>query len=387
LSLQREFDLNPTPKIRVLNPDLPSAEDLLPWLQRIDAARWYTNFGPLVRELEETLANQWPVMPTKAADAFPPLQIVTLSSGTAPLELGLAAMGLPQGGHVLLPAFTFPATAAAVLRSGLRPVFADVAPDTWQLTPATARLAAAQGPLALVLPVATFGNPLDEELWDEFVEETGIPVLMDAAAAFGNQPIGRHVSAAFSLHATKPFGIGEGGVFVTRDAALASRVRQLSNFGFEQGQAVCVGTNAKLSEYGAAVGLAQWMRWPALQIRRREQWARYRERLLELPGVNLQSGFEGQALPANVVLRLHRPLTTANALGQLGIETRRWYCPPLHQQPAFADCRVMVLADKVNLPVTAQLATGSLGLPWHDFLENEEMTLIVDALRTVLKNE
>lgn len=378
--------MNPKSKIRVLIPDLPSAEGLLPWLQRMDAARWYTNFGPLVRELEETLACQWPEALTKETDAFPPLQVITLNTGTAPLELGLAAMGLPRGGDVLLPAFTFPATAAAVLRNGLRPVFADVAPDTWQLTPAIAREAAARRPLSLVIPVATFGNPLGEEGWDAFVEETGVPVMMDAAGAFGNQSIGRRVPAAFSLHATKPFGIGEGGLLVTRDAALAARVRQLSNFGFEHGQAVSLGTNAKLSEYAAAVGLAQWMRWPALQARRRERWESYRERLLELPRLSVQAGFEEGVLPTNVVLCLPCPVATADTLGRWGIETRRWYCPPLHQHPAFAGCPAIGPAGTAALPVTEQLATGSLGLPWHGFLEKDDMTLIVEALRTVLEN-
>ena len=133
--------------IKVLVPDLPAADSLLPWLRRMDAARWYTNFGPLVRELEETLASEWPVAPPAGADDLPPLQVVTLNTGTAPLELGIAALGLRQGGDVLLPALNFPALAAAVLRNGLRPVFADVAPDSWQLTPALAREGANRRPL------------------------------------------------------------------------------------------------------------------------------------------------------------------------------------------------------------------------------------------------
>ena len=372
--------------IKVLVPDLPAADSLLPWLRRMDAARWYTNFGPLVRELEETLASEWPVAPPAGADDLPPLQVVTLNTGTAPLELGIAALGLRQGGDVLLPALNFPALAAAVLRNGLRPVFADVAPDSWQLTPALAREAANRRPLALVMPVATFGCPLDVVAWDAFVEDTGIPVLLDAAAAFGNQAVGRRVSVSFSLHATKPFGIGEGGLLVTRDAALAARIRRLSNFGLEQGQALAVGTNAKLSEYAAAVGLAQWARWPDRQAERRIQWTRYRAGLAGLPGVGLQIGFEAAPLPAPVVLRLPCAAEgAAAALARSGIETRRWYCPPLHQHSAFAAYPVSGPAGTAVLPVTNQLTKHTLGVPWHNFLQEDDMVLIVQALHALLE--
>ena len=372
--------------IKVLVPDLPAADSLLPWLRRMDAARWYTNFGPLVRELEETLASEWPVAPPAGADDLPPLQVVTLNTGTAPLELGIAALGLRQGGDVLLPALNFPALAAAVLRNGLRPVFADVAPDSWQLTPALAREAANRRPLALVMPVATFGCPLDVVAWDAFVEDTGIPVLLDAAAAFGNQAVGRRLPVSFSLHATKPFGIGEGGLLVTRDAALAARVRRLSNFGLEQGQALAVGTNAKLSEYAAAVGLAQWARWPDGQAERRIQWTRYRAGLAGLPGVGLQVGFEAVALPAPVVLRLPCAAEgAAAALARSGIETRRWYFPPLHQHSAFAAYPVSGPAGTAVLPVTDQLAKHNLGLPWHSLLQEDDIVLIVQTLYALLK--
>jgi dTDP-4-amino-4,6-dideoxygalactose transaminase len=370
-------------KISLLIPDLPSAEYLIPWLQRIDATRWYTNFGPLARELEEALSRQWPVAPTGPKDEISALRVVALNTGTSALELGIAALDLRPGGEVLLPALTFPATATAVLRNGLRPVFADVAPDTWQLTPTIARAAAARRPLALVMPVAVFGCPLDVEAWDAFVEETGIPVLVDAAAAFGNQNIGHRVHVSFSLHATKPFGIGEGGLFVTGNGALAARVRQLSNYGFHQEQAVAIGTNAKLSEYAAAVGLAQWARWPALQARRRAQWALYRDRVLALPGVTLQAGYGAAALPAAVVLRLDRPASSVAAnLAQSGIETRRWYCPALHHHAAFSGYPAIGPAGEAGLPVTELLETHTLGLPWHNFLDEEGMARVVGSLRS-----
>ena len=374
---------------KLLVPDMPSADALLPWLRRMDASHQYANFGPLVQELEKTLAQHWPnslADPAAMAGALLPLHVVTLSTGTAPLELGMAALGLAKGGEVLLPAFSFAATAAAVLRSGLQPVFADVSPDTWQLTPALALDAANQRSLALVMPVATFGCPLDVAGWDAFVDETGIPVLMDAAAAFGNQAVGRRVAVSFSMHATKPFGIGEGGLLVTRDDALATRVMRLSNFGLQDGQALMVGTNAKLSEYSAAVALAQWARWPVLQAGRSAQWNRYSEGLSALQGVRLQSGFGTGALPSPVVLHLPCDAgAVAIALAREGIDTRRWYCPALHRHPAFAGCSVMGSQGVAVLPVTDHLANHTLGVPWHNFLKEEEMDSVVYALTVALE--
>jgi dTDP-4-amino-4,6-dideoxygalactose transaminase len=371
--------------IKLLIPDLPDAEGLLPYLQRVDQSRWYTNFGPLVRELEATLADEWPVSQTNSAIEFEPLHVVTLNTGTAPLELGIAALSLQSGSAVLLPAFNFPASAAAIMRNGLQPVFADVETDSWQLTPEIARAAARVRRLALVIPVATFGCPLDVQAWDAFVIDTGIPVLFDAAAAFGNQAVGRHVSVSFSLHATKPFGIGEGGLFVTRDAALAARVRRLSNFGFERGCAQEAATNAKLSELAAAVALAQWARWPDWWAARQCLWERYRDRLNAL-SLALQAGFGVSEVPATLVVNLNRPAASvANQLKDAGIETRQWYCPPLYRHPAYAHCDLIDIdGESESLRVTEQLSTQTLGIPWHNFLANEEIDGVLGVLTRAL---
>jgi len=369
-------------QIKLLVPDLPSADSLLPLMRRIDNARYYTNFGPLVRELEAALCQNWPGTQSDSRADLPALQVVTLNSGTAPLELCIAALALPRDSHVLMPAYTFPATASAVLRNGLCPIFGDLSPDHWQLTPAIARETALKQAFRLVMPVATFGCPLDVHAWDAFAQDTGIAVLMDAAGAFGSQDIGRLTHVSFSLHATKPYGIGEGGLLVTRNAELAHRVRHLSNFGFENGLVTAVGTNAKLSEYAAAVGLAQWARWPELQARRGRQWKHYCEHLAVVRGIRLQAGFEKTVIPTNVVISLSKsPEAVMRLLGRAGIETRRWYYPPLHRHPAFAKYS----RANETLPVTQRLASGNLGLPWHNFLSDSDLSCISKVLETSLE--
>lgn len=378
------------PAIALLVPDLPGADALLPWLRRMDAARWYTNGGPLLREFEALMQAHWPGDETGQHDA--PLQAVALGSGTSALELAILALRLPPGAQVLLPSFTFPATASAVLRAGLQPLFADVSADRWQLEMDAARELVARHAVALVMPVATFGLPVDAGAWDAFAADTGIPVLVDAAGAFGQQPVGERAHYAFSLHATKPFGIGEGGVFATRDGGLAERVRQLANFGFEQGRVTAIGSNGKLSEYGAAVALAQWQRWPQVRAKRWQQWRDYQRLLATLSGLRRQAGFPveaapsedaggGQPLPANFVLQL--PTAAAPLREQLagrGIETRAWYCPPLHRQPAFAHCP----RATASLTQADTLAECALGLPWHTRLSPDDLSRVRDALAALL---
>lgn len=360
--------------IRCLIPDLPTLPDLLPYLERIDQNRWYTNFGPLVLEYESRLAE------ISGAGGMGG-QCVALASGTSALELAIAALNLPAGARVLLPSFTFPATLLTVLRNGLQPVFVDVDAHCWTLTPAIARTALQSRRYDLILPVACLGLPLPEAAWDVFTQETGIPVLMDAAAALGCQRIGKTTHAAFSLHATKPLGVGEGGVFATSDPDLAERVRRLSNFGFSQGAVVYpAATNAKLSEYAAAVGLAQLARRPALLARRRSIWAMYRAALQDLPGVSLQP-FADATPPAVLSACLTVAAEQAAwALGQAGIETRRWYAPPLHRHPAFTGIEWAKSANEGGLSVTEHLYRYSLGLPFHAFLSHEDIHSITDKL-------
>ena len=363
--------------IHCLVPDLPQAAELLPWLQRIDANRWYTNGGPLVREFEQRLCA--------FLEAGGGASCVTLSSGMSALELGLLALGIGAGKRVLLPALTFPATAQAVARCGAEPVLCDVAAENWTMTPAIAREALARERIDAVMPVASFGCPLPADAWDEFAAETGVTVLADAAAALGVQKLGRRVHWAFSLHATKPMGVGEGGLFVSADGALADKVRRLANFSFEHALVHSShGTNAKMSEYAAAVGLVQLDRWPQLLQRRRDVHADYRRRLAALPQVKLQPL---DTPPATFCVQLPADAAgAASALAQAQIETRRWYLPPLNRHPAFRDLRCIGPAGASHLPVTEALATSLLGLPFHSRLTGEDVATVVGTLAAALQD-
>jgi dTDP-4-amino-4,6-dideoxygalactose transaminase len=365
--------MDTTSKIPLLVAQLPDTDALLPYLRQIDANRWYTNFGPLVTRLEQRFAASF--APTPSAP-----RAITASSGCTALELALGALELPANAHVLLPALTFVATATAVIRSGYRPLIADVDASTWLLTPETARDYASRHRVDAVMPVATFGNPQDVEAWDAFVADTGIPVVIDAAGAYGNQRIGRHCHVVFSLHATKALAAGEGGMVVSYDQTLASRVRRLSNFGIdlERGSQVFVpGENGKLSEYHAAVAHAALDQWPSVAARRRAVQARYQHVLnAHCPDLRLQRRAEDGIYPILVVLLppgLHARDLQPELLSR-GIETRQWYCPTLDQHPAFA----AYAPDP--LPVSHDLAERLLGLPFFLDIDEAQMHRVAQAV-------
>jgi len=261
---------------------------------------------------------------------------------------------------------------------------ADVDPQRWTLTPEIAREAVRTHRVDCVIPVTALGCPVDAEQWDAFSAQTGIPVIVDAAGAFGNQAAGRYIAVAFSLHATKTMGMGEGGFAVSGDSAWIERVRRLSNFGIDPSDFKVhePGTNAKLSEYHAAVGLAALARWPERAALRRTLADEYRERLEALcSGIEFQQRPREGAYAALCVLlpASADPALVASCLAAEGIETRRWYHPPLNRHPAFADAGVAG-----NLEATARISRRLLGLPFHLDLDGARIDTVAQRLARIL---
>jgi dTDP-4-amino-4,6-dideoxygalactose transaminase len=296
-------------------------------------------------------------------------------------------MNLPSDARVLLPATTFVASATAILRSGLRPLFADIDTRNWLLTPTIARQVLDSTTYDAVMPVAAFGCAQDVSGWDEFQESTGIPVLIDAAGAFGNQEVGVRTPVVFSFHATKALGCGEGACLLARDHELINQVRQLSNFGINtQGGVVTqTGTNAKLSEYHAAVGLASLDRWADLRRRYQALARTYADRLSQFcPGVTLQERRDDGVYPILPVLLPARTSAIAIAvlLEDAGIETRRWYCPPLYEHPAFRTCKQCGPLSTVDA-----ISTRLLGLPFHLDLQAGDVEFVCATLAAALAQD
>jgi len=367
--------------VPLLIPDLPPLDQLVPYLQRIDANHWYSNFGPLVQELESRLAQSF--LPR---DARPSIA-VTVSNATAGIEMALRALNLPPAAPVLVPAMTFVATATAVLSAGLSPIVGDIDPDSWLLTPALALQAVRKRKLMAVVPVATFGVAQDAAGWDDFYKQTGLPVVIDAAAAYGNQVDPGPTCAVYSLHATKPLASGEGGVVVTRSPELARDIRQLSNFGINLtdpkasliGTTTMIGTNAKLSEYHAAVGLASLDAWATNSTRRRDLYRAYTDAIKALDGPALS----WQQSPADTVRSLCCFLLPTRELrdhyerqlAKAQIATRRWYLPTINRHPAFKHL------THFATPVADNIARRLLGVPFYPALSDDQRGAVLAALQ------
>lgn len=362
-------------KIQLLVPAMPTADDLLPYLREIDRDLWYTNFGPLNARFEARILED--VAPRLGRE-----NIATVSNCTVGLELALQSCGVGAGARILVPSLTFVATATAVVRAGMSPVFADVDERSWCLTPEIAARAAAS--IDVVMPVSTFGVAQDMRAWDEFAERYGKPVIVDAAGAYGNQCAGARADVVFSFHATKSFGIGEGGCVISPSAERISRIRKLENFGINTrlGLLEDLGTNGKLSEYHCAVGLAMFDGWEQVKARRRQLLVDYLEALEELcPGLQFQHRPPHGVYP--LFTALLPPGCDAGAvsteLAARGIETRRWYCPPLSRHPA-----LHTYPTASDLVTTERLGNRIIGLPFHLQLTVEDISRVAIELHRAI---
>jgi len=375
-------------------PDLPSAAEVLPYLQRIDEARWYSNFGPLVCEFEEQLKM---LLSRNQASHPTSLSLTTLSSGYHALEVGLHLSGARPGQRVLLPAVTFSACPLAVQHAGFEPLLADVDAMNWTLTPRIARAAIDHIAVAAVMPVATYGVPLPTSEWDEFNRDTGIPVVIDAAAAFEAQLLPQRALVAHSFHATKPFGIGEGGLLIGRDPQVILRGRQYSNFGMIDRIGHMEGTNAKMSEYHAAVGLAQLRRWGRIKRQRRHLlnlYSRYLQPLAEF--ASLQPSIE-TAVVSCLMLLMKKPIADALVVKgkQRGVALHRTYLPPLYRHPYFSHLAIIdnggvvlcpeadVAKKQAHMPNCERLMQCLIGVPFHPFMDEADVITVIDELRTL----
>jgi dTDP-4-amino-4,6-dideoxygalactose transaminase len=367
---QRISAPDPAPLVRTIpiaRPRLPTRAAIAPYLDRLDEARWYANGGPLVRELEMRLAAR-----------LDGASVVTVANGTVAITLALRAAGAKPGTLCLMPAWTFVASAHAAIDAGLTPYFVDVDPETWMLDPAAtcAALAGAPDEVGAIMPVAAFGRTPDLGVWRQVADGTGLPVVVDGAAAFDGLA-GAPVPVTVSLHATKSVAAGEGGYVASEDRDFIDRVRALGAFGFRGERVASVpSVNAKLSEYAAAVALASLDAWPADRARFALTAQRLRAALALTPQIRFQSGWGARWLSSVCVVATPdwAAPAMAEAMRAAGVETRDWWGAGCHTHPAFAGC------PRAPLPVTDRLARSTLGLPFFIDLDEDASRRVAEAV-------
>ena len=343
--------------IPVSVPLLPRWNELAQWMRQIDRSRIYTNRGPLCIELEQRLATHY------LGSSAPVDSVCLTTSGTLGLVASLLALDLAPGSICALPSWTSIASASAVAAAGLTPYLLDVSLDTWGLDPTRVQheVAAMAVPPAVVMVVSPFGAAVDTERWREFSINSGIKIVIDAAAGFDSASAG-DIPVVVSLHATKPLGVGEGGFVISSDLGFMERLRQVANFGFSTMRiAHHVGINAKISEYHAAIGLAQLQKWTETRASWLRIAAAYRTAFAPYPTIRCLPGYGVQWTSSTAVFRFVGRSATelAQQLNHRNVESRRWWQRGVGHHPAFADAASGTLAN------TNCLADETLALPCY----------------------
>jgi dTDP-4-amino-4,6-dideoxygalactose transaminase len=345
-------------RIRLARPDV-GAEELAEIAGVLDSGR--LTMGPKVEELEELLAAACGVE-----------HAVAVSSGTAALHLAVLALGLGEGDEVLVPAYTFPATANVVALSGAKPVLVDVDPSTSNVSPDQVRGRVSKRTKA-ILAVHLFGRPAPlEELPD------GLPLIEDAAGALGARRRGRPcgglgLAGCLSFHPRKIVTTGEGGAVTTNDPRIAAAARELRHHGWRDADMPRAGLNYRLSDVLCALGIPQLRRLDELLAARARIAAAYAERLasaVELPGADEGDVHGWQAY----VVRLDRRDEALAALRAAGIEA---------QIGTYALHRLSAYRDQGSFPGADACFERALALPFHSQLSESDLDRVAEALLQV----
>jgi dTDP-4-amino-4,6-dideoxygalactose transaminase len=312
-----------------------------------------------------------------------------VASGSLGLVLCLKALvesPSPNRTEVLAPSFTFASVPAAIIWCGLQPVFCDIEDRGWHLDPDRLETALAErgSRIAAILACSTFGTPAPEEqarAWRELADRAGVPLVLDSAAGLGATASAAVPDAeVFSLHATKPLPVGEGGIVAFRDASAAGRLEVLANHGLNaEREAVVPGLNAKLDEWHCAAGLVGLDRLADV-IEARRARAEVMRRRLSGTGVRFQHLTERSAtqfVPARMHSAARRDAVLAVA-GKQGVEMRSYFNPPLHSMPAYRDVPVAG-----TLEVTERLSDEILSLPMANDLTDAEIDAVVRCVSSV----
>lgn len=365
--------------ITVTRPYLPPLEKYRSGLAEIWDNAWVTNNGPLVRRFTAALRRQ-----------FGTEHVSLMVNGTQALLAGLEVLGIR--GDVITTPFTFAATTHALLRCGAHPVFADIDPDTFNLDPAAVEAAITPATRA-ILAVHVFGRPCDHAALQAIARRHGLRLVYDAAHAFGVTVEGRPLvldgdMSMVSLHATKVFHAIEGGVLICQDQATTERLDAFRDFGFSGACDVSeIGTNAKMNEFQALMGLQVLEHVDELIKRRRLVDAAYREHLAELPGLTLSAppapGIRHNFAYFPVLIDPERAGLTRDelldGLRRYNVFARAYFHPVIPDLRAYQH-----LPCTHPLPVARRIAAQVLALPLHSELTPEVATRIAELVRALM---
>ena len=364
-------------KVPFIKPSFPSHREIASDYKKITDANWYTNFGPYEQRFRKEIVEYLEL----------PVDVCTVANATLGLEIAVRSLFVKtrHTREVITPSFTFASGPGVLVGQGFSPIFIDIN-DKWQPSIEQARtvLEDRSSQIAGILLCNTFGVGNTEiEKWEGLAKKYKKPLIIDSAAGFGSRYSkdemigGRGCCEVFSLHATKPFGVGEGGLIVSRDKDFIERCRQMTNFGFDDSRkAVWIGTNAKLQEINCALGL-RLLKTLALRIEKRQQVLKDYKAVLAPNGFIFQPNDELSTVPFVSVISLseERAQQTFSALQEASIEAKKYY-DPVHTHPVFRD----YYEDAQTLDLTNFTVGRILSLPLHDNMSKR----VVDQITYVM---
>jgi dTDP-4-amino-4,6-dideoxygalactose transaminase len=363
--------------LHVGRPNIGDRQRLLERINDLLDRRWLTNHGPYVEEFEQRLTEMLGVK-----------HCIAMCNGTVALEIAARALGL--GGEVIVPAFTFIATAHALQWQEITPVFCDVESQTHSIDPHQVERMITPRTTGII-GVHVWGQPCDVEALAEITERHNLRLLYDAAHAFGCSHNGRMVgnfgdAEVFSFHATKFFNTFEGGAVCTNSDKLATKIRLMHNFGFAGLDTVIyIGTNGKMSEPSAAMGLTGLESLDRFVEANYRNYQLYRRELSSIPGVRLLSYNEAEKHNYQyVVLEINEPKAglsrdqVVHILHAENVRARRYFYPGCHKMEPYRSCFPHA---GLLLPETERLAQCVMTLPTGTTVGEESVALICQIIR------
>lgn len=365
--------------IPFIRPNFPSSDAMNEDYVKILKNNYFTNFGPFERKFTEAIT-------TYVSDTA---HVSSVSNATLGLILAIKAIcGTGDDSkYIIMPSFTFAAGAEAILWNRYAPLFIDIDSKTIQpdIQQTADYLKTHSKKVAAILFCNIFGvgDTLIKE-WEKLAEENKIPLIIDSAAGFGSEyfpgeRLGlRGDCEIFSFHATKPFGIGEGGAVISKNQDFIKKIDSLQNFGFDETREVSeIGFNAKLEEFSAAIGLRQIVNFENRVVKRREVLNAYKKGLSGL-GFTFHTNSELSSVCFASVLSPTKEIADHcfDYLAAGNVQARRYYNPPLHLQKAFKG-----FSSAASLAQTVDISQRVISLPVHDNMLLEDVNRIIKCMK------
>ena len=366
-------------KILVTQSSMPSLDEYVEEIKSIFESKWLTNMGDKHRKLEEDLKNYLNVS-----------NVSLYTNGHMALYIAIKSFDFPEGSEIITTPYSFSSTTHAIIQNNLKPVFCDINEDDYTIDASKIESLITDKTVA-ILPVHVYGHVCDVEAIDRIAKKHNLKVIYDAAHVFGVNYKGKSIAeygdiSMFSFHATKVFNTIEGGALVYKDGVKRDVLEQLKNFGIiDQEKVLLVGTNAKMNEFCAAMGICNLRHIDEEIAKRSRVYSRYLERLSGIDGITV-SRIQYDVTPnyAYFPVIFDKEVfgksrdEVMKELEKENILTRKYFYPLISDYECYRD-----KYDSSLTPVAKKISDNVLTIPMYADLSLENVDRICDI---ILKN-